>query len=530
MTGEKMRKKILPVLSVLLIAVLVISVYAADITMTLSADKTTAYRGDSVVVTVTISEMADCKSGGIRITYDESVFERADEEWLLTGTMMAEATGDAVFSYSNAKTISGGIYRFALKVKSGAAFGSYDVKLSLTLRDSTGASTKLEQTVRVTVGCSHSYGAWTKVDGTNHSRTCSDCSTTEVKAHTWNSGEVTKSASCKETGVKTYTCTDCGATKTETIAKADHTYSNSCDTDCNICGATRTITHSYSTKWSSDGSKHWHACTVCGAKTDEAAHTPGAAATEWTAQTCTSCGYVIKSALGHTHKYAAAWSTDVNGHWHECSGCEDIADYEDHVFDDDCDTECNTCGYTRTITHVYMDRWNYDGTGHWHECSICGEVLEKTPHVTDSQDDEQRCTVCGYLEPAEDHTHKFEGDWFRNETEHWQQCACGVLSEVEAHTWDDGVEDAVAGKTVYTCTVCGAEKTESGSASDETLSGDSETQGPGNDPAKEKPEEDFQFPWWMLIVAVAVLIVGFGVYLIVGIFVGKKQTGKFSAK
>ena len=37
--------------------------------------------------------------------------------------------------------------------------------------------------------------------------------------HKWNSGEVTKKATTKANGVKTYTCTLCGATKTSKIAK-----------------------------------------------------------------------------------------------------------------------------------------------------------------------------------------------------------------------------------------------------------------------------------------------------------------------
>jgi hypothetical protein len=43
--------------------------------------------------------------------------------------------------------------------------------------------------------------------------------------HTWNDGEVTKKATCIATGVKTYTCTVCSTTKTESIAKdsSNHT-------------------------------------------------------------------------------------------------------------------------------------------------------------------------------------------------------------------------------------------------------------------------------------------------------------------
>lgn len=42
--------------------------------------------------------------------------------------------------------------------------------------------------------------------------------------HTWNDGVVTTPATCTESGVKTYTCTVCGETKTETIAALGHVW------------------------------------------------------------------------------------------------------------------------------------------------------------------------------------------------------------------------------------------------------------------------------------------------------------------
>jgi hypothetical protein len=41
----------------------------------------------------------------------------------------------------------------------------------------------------------------------------------DLADHEWNSGVVTKEATESETGVKTYTCTECSETKTETIQK-----------------------------------------------------------------------------------------------------------------------------------------------------------------------------------------------------------------------------------------------------------------------------------------------------------------------
>lgn len=55
----------------------------------------------------------------------------------------------------------------------------------------------------------------------NHGRSAS---VTLTPSHSWNSGKVTTKATCSKTGVKTYTCSVCGNTKTEKIAKTAHNY------------------------------------------------------------------------------------------------------------------------------------------------------------------------------------------------------------------------------------------------------------------------------------------------------------------
>lgn len=65
----------------------------------------------------------------------------------------------------------------------------------------------------------HSYGDWMDTgDGEHHLRACS-CGDREMEGHIWNRGEVTKEATGKEEGIKTYTCTACGAIKEEQIPK-----------------------------------------------------------------------------------------------------------------------------------------------------------------------------------------------------------------------------------------------------------------------------------------------------------------------
>ncbi len=58
-------------------------------------------------------------------------------------------------------------------------------------------------------------------DATNHWHACEDKDCTLVAdqaAHTWNDGEITTKATQEAAGVKTYTCTVCSETKTESVA------------------------------------------------------------------------------------------------------------------------------------------------------------------------------------------------------------------------------------------------------------------------------------------------------------------------
>ena len=274
------------------------------------------------------------------------------------------------------------------------------------------SATKTEEITKTTT---HTWGKWEKVNETEHKRTCTVCNTAnETAAHTWNTGVVTKQATCKETGVKTFTCTACSATKTEDVAKTTtHAWGAWSKKDsgthartCSVCGKEETANHSYGADWQKDSANHYHVCSVCGDKKDSAAHTPGAAATEMAPQTCTTCGYIITPALGHTHNWSTNWTTDANGHWHTCSGCNEKKDASAHVFDNDCDTDCSVCGFTRAIEHQF--ELKHDETSHWQECKVCGETKDKEAHVPGpeaTEENAQVCLVCDYeiapkLEPA----------------------------------------------------------------------------------------------------------------------------------
>ena len=306
----------------------------------------------------------------------------------------------------------------------------------------------------------HSYGKWTEVDGTNHKHICSVCEKEETAAHTWNSGAVTKKPNCKETGIRTFTCTGCSATYTEDIDKTeDHKYGawTKVDADnhkhiCSVCEKEETVAHTYKTSWSKDKTGHWHECSGCRDKIDFVEHTPGAAPTEWTAQTCTVCRYVIKPALGHTHKWNKNLTTDAEGHWYACSGCEEKKDAAAHDFENGCDPDCATCGYTREVAHDISEAWTSDGTNHWHECSICGLKEDTAAHEPGAEATEftaQTCTICG-KELVAALGHSFSEEWNSDEESHWRDCACGEKGDLAKHTYEDGI-----------CSVCGAEEPKS---------------------------------------------------------------------
>lgn len=78
---------------------------------------------------------------------------------------------------------------------------------------------KINGNISITaIAHSHTFGAWAKEDDTNHIRTC-DCGEVQRSAHIWDKGKVTTEPTLTSEGVKTYTCTACGGTKTESLSK-----------------------------------------------------------------------------------------------------------------------------------------------------------------------------------------------------------------------------------------------------------------------------------------------------------------------
>lgn len=324
----------------------------------------------------------------------------------------------------------------------------------------TGKGCGATYTEDIPLSTKHTFGNLSAVDDVQHKDTCSVCKQEIKENHNYNSGVVTKKPTCKEDGEKTYTCKDCNHKKMETLDKTeDHKYgawqkadANNHKRSCSVCQKEESVAHTYKTSWSKDKSGHWHECSGCKDKIDFVEHTPGPAATEKTAQTCTICKYVIKAALSHTHKWDKNLTKDETGHWYACAGCEEKKDAVAHDFENGCDPDCATCGYTREIAHDISTAWASDGTNHWHECTICGLKEEEAAHEAGAEATEftaQTCTICG-KELVAALGHSFSEEWSSDSENHWRDCACGEKGELAKHTYADGV-----------CDICGAEEPKS---------------------------------------------------------------------
>ena len=142
-------------------------------------------------------------------------------------------------------------------------------------------------------------------------------------SHTYGSAVITKQPTCTAEGTKTKTCTQCGATVTETIAKLSHSYTTTvvaptCTTDgytlhkCSVCGTsykdstTKATGHIYG---NSVVTKQ-PTCTAEGTAT----------------KTCTKCNAIVTESIAKTsHKYAdtvVAPTCTADGYTlHKCSVC-----------------------------------------------------------------------------------------------------------------------------------------------------------------------------------------------------------------
>ena len=273
-------------------------------------------------------------------------------------------------------------------------------------------------------------------------------------SHTYGSAVITKQPTCTSEGTKTKTCTQCGATVTETIAKLSHSYTTTvvaptCTTNgytlhkCSVCGTsykdstTKATGHSYGNSvvtkqptCTSEGTAI-KTCTKCNATvTETIAKTSHKYANTVVAPTCTTDGYTLHkcSVCGTSYKDS---TTKAPGHSY---GNSVVTKQPTCTSEGTAIKTCTKCNATVTETipktsHKYADTvvaptCTTDGYT-LHKCSVCGtsykdsttkatghsygnSVVTKQPTCTSEGTAIKTCTKCNATVteklPAKGHT------------------------------------------------------------------------------------------------------------------------------
>ena len=291
---------------------------------------------------------------------------------------------------------------------------------------------------------------------------CSVCNTvikaqTTVAAlgHSWDNGKVTKAATCTTAGTKTYTCTRCKKTRTETIAATGHkavkdaAVAATCETagktegsHCSVCNTVikaQTITAALGHSWDNGKVTKAATCTTAGTKT----------------YTCTRCKKTRTETIAATgHKavkdaaVAATCETTGKTEGSHCSVCNTVIKAQTtvaalgHSWDGGKVTKAATCTTAGTKTYT---------------CTRCKKTRTETIAATGHKavKDAAVAATC-------ETTGKTEGS-------HCSVCNTVIKAQTTVaalgHSWDGGkvtkaATCTTAGTKTYTCTRCKKTRTE----------------------------------------------------------------------
>ena len=329
----------------------------------------------------------------------------------------------------------------------------------------------------------HEWTEWAPDnDGKTHTRLCK-CGASETKDHTFDAGTVTKEPTHLETGVKKFTCADCGFIREDVLNKTpEHTLG----------------------KWkplATVSGKHYRECACGEQETADCAWDAGVVTKEPTHYeegvktfTCTVCGGQKTEPIAKTAEHEwSDWYSNQNGTHSRSCACNEV-ETKDCTYDNGVVTEepthvepgtklftCTVCGHTyeeeipTTPDHEWGE-WvinKLDETNTHIRFCICNEsqtaphnfdngvVTEPATHMTAGVKT-FTCTDCGYsyTEEIPKTTDHEWSDWSPNgDGTHTRACGCNA-NETNDCSYDNGVvteepTHVEPGTKLFTCTVCG---------------------------------------------------------------------------
>ena len=288
-----------------------------------------------------------------------------------------------------------------------------------------------------------------------------------AKGHNWDSGIITAAPTCTKTGVKTYTCTACAATRTETVSATGHTAvtvakveptctqpGREAGTKCSVCGEvlsglteikatghTEVIDKAVAPTCTETGLTEGKHCSVCSAVLVEQKVVPAKGHTE-----------VVDKAVAPT-----CTETGLTEGKH-CSVCGEVLVEQEVV---------PAKGHTEAVDKAVEPTCTETGLTEGKHCSVCGEVLVEQKVVPAKGHTE---VVDKAVEPTCTKTGLTEG-------KHCSVCNKVLVKQTivpaKGHSWDSGkitIAPTCTGTGVktYTCTACAATRTETVSATGHT--------------------------------------------------------------
>ena len=300
----------------------------------------------------------------------------------------------------------------------------------------------------------------------------------ECTNHDWDEGVITTEPTCTTKGVKTFTCNNCKATKTEEVKALGHDYSKDWTIDKKAT-------------FTEEGSKSHH-CTRCDEKTgvtvipktthnfDNGVITTEPTCTKdgvktYTCKDCKTTKIEVIKALGHD--YSNEWTIDKEATCleegsksHHCTRCDEktsvtVIPKTTHNFDNGVITTeptctktgvktftCKDCKTTKTevikaLGHDYSKDWTIDkkatcteSGSKSHHCTRCDSksdvtVISKLSHdwvltstVNPTRDHEGKkvytCNLC--KETKEESIPKLVGKWVSNSVGKWYEYSDGT--------------------------------------------------------------------------------------------------------
>ncbi len=363
------------------------------------------------------------------------------------GTKQESATTTGTTTYAGLYTIP---LKNSVQLKPGSTFAivvttdNYALDFEQGVLWETDGNTVWDASVKLSNGKSF-YGTKTNQWPWGYGNFCIKAFTTNNKhVHTWDSGTITKKATCIEQGSITYTCTDtdCDETKTEVIPYAEHTYNSETLISSATCESP---------------AKYEKICSVCGHSEE----------------------YEVGNALGHNWvtKRIEPTCTSTGKEYLECTKCKkqiytDTIPKIAHKYEtiDTKDATCTNTGYIK------------------YQCSICGnsytDTVAKKAHTykiidtknatcTNKGSHTYRCTSCGHTYTIEDvaalghswKTKKVEPTCTSSGKEYQECTRCGAHGSEKTlsalgHSWNV-IENHDAtctqeGYKKYKCSRCGS--------------------------------------------------------------------------